>query len=113
MGKKVSTLQNNVKVAQTSITGTLNKVSDYIGFDGSDTGNQSGYFLALTVNTVPIADKITVESIGGKNLSVKTDGKKSYVIKVENKDTQSIKITAMKDSQTCSQNYILSGIILG
>ena len=72
LGKKLNVLQKDVKIENKIITGSVLKVADYTGFNGSDVNEQNGYYLTFWI------DKTAAEAagysdikffvVGGKNL---------------------------------------------
>lgn len=112
MGKKPSDLQTGLKVSGTEITGTLNYVTGYTGFNGSVVEEQEGNYLALKFDITPAVSETTVEIIGGKKGPVTLDEDKMFVGRITNKDTQSIKVTATSKDKTATKTYKLTGLTL-
>lgn len=105
-------MQTGVNVGTDAITGTLNKVTDFTQFSGT-VGEQSGNYLVINVTTEP-ADSVTtkIELVGGTATSVKKSGN-SYVIRITDKNAQSVKITSSKSGyQTAIKTYSLKGLTL-
>ena len=65
LGYTVSDLQSDVTVNSNEISGTLAYVTDFTGFSG-DPELQKGNFLALSFDSDPAADKMTVQLMGGE-----------------------------------------------
>lgn len=90
LGKVVNTLQDNIVVSDTGITGTLKYVTGYTGYSGNP-AEQSGNFLALKF-TAPAGSTTTVELIGG-TAGVKTlDSDMNLVARITNKRTQKLRV---------------------
>lgn len=112
LGKTAADLQSNVIVSEDEIVGTLNYVTGYTGFS-SVTADQEGNYLALKVSTVPESGvTVTVELIGGVKGPVILDDDRNIVLRISNKDTQSIKVVATNGKQTLTKTYGLTGLIL-
>lgn len=92
LGKLVSSLQNNVNVSDTGITGTLKYVTGYTGYS-SDPAEQNGNFLALKFSA-PTGATTTIELLGGTS-GVKTlDSDMNAVVRITNKRSQKIKVVS-------------------
>lgn len=89
----------------------MNSVSDYTGFSDQP-DEQSGHYLALKYDTVPAADKVVVELIGGTKGPVTLDSDRIHVLLIKNKDTQSIKVTATKGESSTTETYTLTKLVL-
>ncbi len=112
LGKYVDDLQESISVDENSISGTLKYVTGYTGFSGN-VAEQSGNYLALHCDCVPTADSITVELINGTvGHPVTLDSDGLIVLRISNKDTQSVKVVAKKDSVTMTKEYSLGGLVL-
>ena len=105
-GKTVSDLQSGITIGADSITGTLKYVSDYTGFSG-DTALQSGNYLVLhsassvdgAVITVKVTNPVTLDADG------------IAVLRIADKDTQTVTITANKEGyESTTKVYTLSGL---
>ena len=108
-GKTVSELQSNIKISGTAISGTLNYVTGYTGFNGADPTEQKGNFLALDFSAEPFPSPCTVELVGGKKGPVNlTAGDHFCVFRITSNSTQSIKLTANGGSKT----FTLTGLTL-
>lgn len=107
-GKTVNTLQSDVVVGDGTITGTLLHVTDYTQFSNT-TGEQTGNYLALNVTSNVDGASINVEITGGSGTTVKNNGS-SYVIRVTDEASQTVKVTATKGEATVSKTYTLTGI---
>ena len=92
LGKVASDLQEGVTEASGDITGTLKYVTDYTGFSG-EPELQEGNFLALHVNYDGEED-VYVELLNGISGPVKLDEDRIIILRIADKDTQSIKVTA-------------------
>ena len=72
LGKTLNVLQKDVKIENKIITGSVLKVTDYTGFNGSDVNEQNGYYLTFWIDktaaeTAGYSD-IKFFVVGGKNL---------------------------------------------
>lgn len=111
-GKTANELQTGVSIDGTDITGTLHYVTDYVGFNGSDPTEQEGNFLALNI-TANTGVTRKVELVNGKNGAVTMDPEDPHmVLLITNKDTQKVKITVSKDSDSEVKTYDLTGLTL-
>ena len=100
-------------VNETEVTGTLHYVTDYIGFNGTEPAEQEGNYLALKVDPKPIdGATIIVELVGGKKGPVTLDGDRMIVIRIENKDTQTIKVAARNSKNEIAKTYSLAKLTL-
>lgn len=105
-GKVASDLQSAVTVSEDAITGTLHYVDDYTGFS-SIAEEQAGNYLALKCTAIEGAT-ITVEVVNGTKGPVTLDPDGLIVLRLINKDTQSIKVTATINNITETKIYSLS-----
>ena len=109
--KTVSDLQENVVVGVSSISGTLKYVDDYTGFS-SKTEEQSGNYLAIHADD-PNADTVTIELLGGTKGPVTLDEDRVAVLRIKDKNTQSIKAVSYKNGAIKdSWIYKLKGLVL-
>lgn len=112
LGKTAADLQTNVVITGDEISGTLNYVTGYTGFS-SETADQEGNYLALKVSTVPKNDvTTTVELVGGTKGPVTLDADMNIVLRITNKDTQSVKVVATKGKQSITKTYSLASVTL-
>ena len=103
----------DVTVGESEITGTLHYVTGYTGFHGSDPTEQEGNFLALKVDASSIEDVTTVvELVGGTKGPVTLDADMNIVLHIQNKDTESVKVTVSKGGESETKTYGLSGLTL-
>lgn len=102
----------NVAVSGTEITGTLKYVTGYTGFSSDKPAEQEGNFLALNIRSEPSDAVTTVELVGGDKgpVTVKPDGK--IVLRITNKASQKVKVTATKDKTVKTITYGLTGLTL-
>lgn len=107
-GKAVSDLQEDVVISGNAISGTLKAVTGYTGFSG-DPALQDGNFLALKF-TAPSGAIVTVELLGGYSGPVDLDADMNGVWRIENKDTQRLKVTVTKGSEVATKTYSLAGL---
>ena len=114
LGKLVSELQSSdVTVGDSEITGTLHYVTGYTGFHGSDPLEQEGHFLALKINATTAEDVTTaVELVGGTKGPVTLDSDMNIVLHIQNKNTESVKVTVTKGDESETKTYGLSGLTL-
>lgn len=110
-GKTVNSLQEDIVIGDSEITGTLKYVSDYTEFS-SVASEQKGNYLALKVDTDSEETTVTVELVGGTKRPVTLDEDKNIVLLIKNKDTQSIKVTVDNGEDSATKTYGLSGLIL-
>lgn len=93
------------------ISGTLKKVTGYTGFSG-DPEEQSGNYLALKF-TAEEGATVTVELINGTvGHPVTLDEDMNIVIRIADKDTQSIEVVASKGGASSTKTYALTGLTL-
>lgn len=114
LGKLVSELQSSdVTVGDSAITGTLHYVTGYTGFHGSDPLEQEGNFLALKIDAITAEGATTtVELVGGTKGPVTLDSDMNIVLHIQNKDTESVKVTVSKGGESETKTYGLSGLTL-
>ena len=113
-GKLVSDLQSKIKIdGENNIKGTLLYVEDYTGFSG-DPRLQSGNFLALKVKTDPVSNiTTTVELVGGETgHPVELDEDMNIVLRISDKDTQSIRIVSTDGTYETVKEYSLNRLTL-
>lgn len=112
-GKVVSDLQTGVTVSSESITGTLNSISDYTGFSG-DVSMQSGHYLAIHCAVPNVSGAtITVEVVNGVSGPRTLDPDGLIVLRIADKDTQSIRVVASMDGfAPVTRNFALSELTL-
>lgn len=113
-GKTVSELQNGIQISEFNvISGTLNYVTGYTGFNSTKVEEQSGNYLALDFDALPWPDTYSVELVGGtKGPITLSEDDKFVVFRIANKDTQSIKVIATKDGVKTEETFTLSGLTL-
>ena len=110
-GKTVSDLQTDVRIGSNAITGTLKYVDDYTGFS-SKTEEQSGNYLVIHAAD-PTADSVTVEVVGGTSGPRTLDSDGLIVLRIANKNTQSIQVKSYKNGAViATKNYSLTGLTL-
>lgn len=109
-GKTVSELQTGISINGTAISGTLNYVTGYTGFNGLEVGEQSGNYLALKFDSDPWPTKLTVELVGGTKgpVTLTEDTDEFCVFRITSNTTQSIKVSADGHDTT----YTLTGLTL-
>lgn len=114
-GKLVSDLQSSdTTVGDSAITGTLNYVTGYTGFNGTDPSEQEGNYLALEFLAEPWPDTLTVELVGGEKGPVTlTEGTDDYcVFLVTDNSSQQIKVKATVGESSEEKTYSLTGLTL-
>ena len=113
LGYTVSDLQSDVTVNSNEISGTLAYVTDFTGFS-EDPELQKGNFLALSFDSDPAADKMTVQLMGAQvnPNEIELDADKDCVFRITNKDTQSIIFRAYKGGEVTRRTYKLSNLVL-
>ena len=109
-GKTVSELQTGISIQGTAISGTLNYVTGYTGFNGLEVDEQSGNYLALKFDSDPWPTSLTVELVGGtKGPVTLTEGTDDLcVFRITSNTAQSIKVSADGHDTT----YTLTGLTL-
>ena len=112
-GKVVSDLQTGITVSSDSIAGTLNSISDYTGFSG-DVSMQSGHYLAIHCAVPNVSGAtITVEVVNGVSGPRTLDSDGLIVLRIADKDTQSIRVVASMDGcAPVTRNLALSELTL-
>ena len=117
-GVTVSSLQENMGVNNTTVTGTLKYISDATVWNESapwtagtdDTGNYivmrvTGYDLSI--------DDCEVELVGGSEEPIEiTNNNQNVIYRINDKANQKIKITTTIDEEEYSKVYDLSGMTL-
>ena len=61
----------------------------------------------------PEADEISVNLVGGTKGPVTLDADRMCVLRIKDPTTQSIEVTAKKGSETTTETFDISGLILG
>lgn len=108
----VSSLQADVTIEDDTVFGTLEYVSDYTGFS-NDVNLQSGHFLALKFTTEPEDAVTTIELVGGVSGPVTLDNDKNAVIRIEDAESQTIRIVSSMDGYTTTvRELALTGLSL-
>lgn len=111
LGKLVSSLQSDVEVGDSTITGTLAAVTGYTGFSG-DSSEQSGHYLALKFTADEDA-VVQVELVGGTvGHPVTLDEDMNIVIRITDVDNQSIKVIVTEGNAVMTKTYDISGLTL-
>lgn len=111
LNKTVSDVQTGVEVGNTSITGTLKYVTGWTDYSG-DPELQDGNFICIHAEAED-ADAITVELVGGEGDPTTLDSDGNAVIRITNKDTQTLRYVASKlGGATTTLTYSLSGLVL-
>ena len=106
LGKAVSALQSDVIVHDKFIKGTLHYITGYTQYSDVE-AEQSGNYLALKFD---VSDGATTTiQITGKD-PVTLDSSKNAVFRVENKNSQKIKVVTTLGDDTITKVYSLSGL---
>lgn len=105
-------MQTGIVVSEDSISGTLNYVTDYTGFNSTVVEEQSGNYIALKIETTPEDAVTTVEIVGGTKGPVQLDEDMMFIGRIKNKDTQSIRVVATTGDETTTKTYSLTGLTL-
>lgn len=106
-GKVAGDLQEDIEVGEASITGTLKYVTGYTGFSGK-AEEQSGNYIVVHAD-VPGMDDVTYTVKVTKAVTLDSD--QTVVLRIRNKDTQTITVTASKEGfDTVTKVYTLSGL---
>lgn len=103
-------MQSDIVVGVDSISGTLKYVTGYTGFSG-EAELQSGNYIALKC-TYGNGVTAKCQLIGGQFGEVTLDSDKNIVIRITNKDTQSIKFVFTKDGVSETRIYSLQNLVL-
>lgn len=91
-GKDPSDLQSNIVIGEDSISGTLKYIEDYSSAFGGDLAH--GNYIALHAE-VPDVEDVTITVKVTNESTLDEDG--NMVLRIADKDTQTITITASKD----------------
>ena len=108
-GKTVSELQTGIVVGDSEITGTLNYVTGYTGFD-SNPEKQSGNYLALKIDATS-GSTTTVEVVGGDKGPVTLDSDMNIVLFIKS-TTQSVKVVTSMGDESIEKTYALTRLTL-
>ena len=108
LGKAVSALQSDVVVHDKFIKGTLHYVTGYTGYSNVEE-EQSGNFLALSFDVSDGAT--TTVQLTGKE-AVALDANKSIVLRIENKNTQRLKVVTTLGDDVITKVYSLANLNL-
>lgn len=101
-------MQSDISVSDFSITGTLKYVTEYTGFS-SDTSEQSGNFLALTLTPDPVDTDVSFRVLNGTHEEYKAVDPADWTIvaRISDISTQKIEVKCVKDSKTKLFTYSL------
>lgn len=112
LGKTVSELQQNVVISDTDISGTLHHVTDYTGFSSNPT-DQQGNYLALKFEVDSPDTDVYVNLAGGTVGWVKLDEDLLHVLKIANKDSQTVQVYyQIGEEKSETKTYSLTGLTL-
>lgn len=109
LGKAASDLQSNIVIGEDAITGTLKYVTGYTGFSGNP-DLQYGNFLALKCDADE-GSTLKVKLINGNDPEVTLDSDKNIIIRVADKDTQKVRIRAIKGDVEQVEVFSLAGLV--
>jgi hypothetical protein len=102
-------LQSGIVVNDTFIQGTLNHVTGYTGFSGTE-ALQSGNYLALKFAHSEGATT-TVEILGGTTGAVTLDSDMNWVGRISN-NTQRVKVVTTLGTESVTKIYSLRSLVL-
>ncbi len=112
LGKPVSELQANVTFGDDAVTGTLKLVTGYTEYS-EDTEKQSGYYIALHVDTGGATDvETTVEVIHDEETETAVmDENGAAVVRFrgqsETGNTKTLRVTAKQGEESITETYTL------
>lgn len=115
LGKLVSDLQTNVSVANKTVEGSLNYVTDYTEFS-SDPTLQSGNYLALKFSNfdtraTSIKVGLVPSSIGMDLVEIINDPDRNGVFRVTS-TTQKFRVVTSDGTSSKTEDYSLTGLTL-
>lgn len=110
LGKTVAEVESNLVFRDKAISGTLHYVENYTGFS-VEPSLQSGNYLAVKVTSTPSADKITGELVGGTAGAKELDATGVMIMRITNKDAQTVKVVATKGTETVTKIYSLTDLV--
>ena len=108
-GKVVTDIQTGVVVGNGAITGTLKYVGDYSSAFGTD--EDSGNYLALHCEAEDGA-VIVVSVMNSETEPVTLDEDGLCVLRITDKDAQTIRVSATKGTDSVTKEYSLTGLTL-
>jgi len=109
LGKAVSDLQSNINVNDDYISGTLHYVDNYTGF--SDVvREQSGNYIALSFEA-ETGSTTTVELVGSKAGPVTLDSDMTWVGRITNPETQTIRVITTKNGAKVTKVFGLNRLV--
>lgn len=115
LGKVVGDLQEDIAVGNGTITGTVKYVTGYTGFSG-ESELQSGNYLALHASVPDVSSVVITMTLVNAQITkdpVTLDPDGINIIRVTNKDTQKVIVTATKTGHVpVSQTYTFKGLTL-
>lgn len=115
LGKLVSDLQSNVSVANKTVEGSLNYVTDYTEFS-SDPTLQSGNYLALKFSdfdtrATSIKVGLVPSAIGMDLVEIINDPDRNGVFRVTS-TTQKFRVVTSDGTSSKTEDYSLTGLTL-
>lgn len=115
LGKLVSDLQSNVSVANKTVEGSLNYVTDYTEFS-SDPTLQSGNYLALKFSNfdtraTSIKVGLVPSAIGMDLVEIINDPDRNGVFRVTS-TTQKFRVVTSDGTSSKTEDYSLTGLTL-
>ena len=110
-GKVVSDLQEDIAVSAEGVTGTLKYVADYSSAYGQ--GENSGNYIVLHCTTPGFEGSvITAEVVNGVHGPVTLDEDGIVILRIADKDLQTVRIVASNNGETDSVELDLSQLVL-
>ncbi|MBO6083185.1 MAG: hypothetical protein J6P46_09230 [Bacteroidales bacterium] len=110
-GKTVGDLQEDIVVSTEGVTGTLKYVADYSSAYGP--GENSGNYIVLHCATPGFeGSTITAEVVNGVHGPVTLDEDGIVILRIADKDLQTVRIVASNDGETDSVELDLSQLVL-
>lgn len=110
-GKVVSDLQEDIVVSAEGVTGTLKYVADYSSAYGP--GENSGNYIVLHCTTPGFeGSTITAEVVNGVHGPVTLDEDGIVILRIADKDLQTVRIVASKDGESDSVTLDLSNLVM-
>lgn len=110
-GKTVGDLQEDIVVSAEGVTGTLKYVADYSSAYGA--GEDSGNYIVLHCTTPGFeGSTITAEVVNGVHGPVTLDEDGIVILRIADKNLQTVRIVASNDGETDSVELDLSQLTL-
>jgi hypothetical protein len=110
-GKVVSDLQEDIVIGPDGVSGTLKYVADYSSAYGP--GENSGNYIVLHCSTPGFeGSTITAEVVNGVHGPVTLDEDGIVILRIADKDLQTVRVVASNDGETDSVELDLSQLVL-